>query len=381
MTGVTRNDATTHYLNHIGYDEFGQRELLVSGNGITTTYGYEPVTRRLTQISASELDPALVKAKASARKFEQMSYGYDPVGNVTQVRNDAPFDPRLTTQVRVGPETENITYDDLYQVATVDGIAQTASTSRAHFGLTMKYDAISNIVQKAQQNAVDALSASGSVTSTAVQTDGTYSSAYSYASRRPHAPTEVDDTVPAAVSSTPIKGAFQYDPSGNESGWTRKSSSSTTTRQLVFDEENRLVEVTQNGVELQTSLYDGAGERAVKRANDSTQTAYCGPYLTVRDGGAVTKHIFAGDLRIATKYVPNPADEQCTTCSDAPSVLYFHSDHLGSTRFITDATQALVAHEEYYPSGELWIDESNPAPGLPQPYLFNGKELDVETGL
>jgi RHS repeat-associated protein len=48
---------------------------------------------------------------------------------------------------------------------------------------------------------------------------------------------------------------------------------------------------------------------------------------------------------------------------------------------VTDATQALVSHEEYFPSGEVWIDQDNPAPGIPQPYLFNGKELDTETGL
>src|SRR5580698_283582 len=74
--------------------------------------------------------------------------------------------------------------------------------------------------------------------------------------------------------------------------------------------------------------------------------------MTVRNGEVLTKQIFAGDMRIASKLVPNPADEQCTTCTDGPSVVYFHSDHLGSTGFVTDATQALVGHEEYFRRGK-----------------------------
>src|SRR5580692_10570268 len=120
------------------------------------------------------------------------------------------------------------------------------------------YDAISNITSKAQKNAIDTLSSTGTVTSSAVQNTGTYTSAYTYASAKAHAPTEVDDTVPTGVSTTPIKGAFTYDPSGNQSGWTRKGSASTTSRVLTFDEENRLTKVTQNGVEIQSSLYDAA---------------------------------------------------------------------------------------------------------------------------
>ncbi|MCL2449850.1 MAG: RHS repeat-associated core domain-containing protein, partial [Polyangiaceae bacterium] len=118
------------------------------------------------------------------------------------------------------------------------------------------------------------------------------------------------------------------------------------------------------------------------RANDSTQTAYFGPYMTVRDGTVVTKHIFAGDERVATKIVPNLADEQCTNCTDGPSVLYFHSDHLGSTSFVSDATQTLVSRQEYFPSGEVWFDQDTTnTQGIPPAYLFNGKELDTETGL
>jgi len=40
-----------------------------------------------------------------------------------------------------------------------------------------------------------------------------------------------------------------------------------------------------------------------------------------------------------------------------------------------------VAHEEYLPTGELWVDESDPTVKTGPKYLFTGKELDAATGL
>ncbi|WP_437283736.1 RHS repeat-associated core domain-containing protein [Sorangium sp. So ce375] len=64
-----------------------------------------------------------------------------------------------------------------------------------------------------------------------------------------------------------------------------------------------------------------------------------------------------------------------------PPVLYYHPDHLGSTQYVTDQDQALSQHVEYLPSGELWADQTDSRYQNRQPYLFNGKELDLSTGL
>jgi YD repeat-containing protein len=122
VQGVDAKGNKTPYLLHLGYDEFDQRERLVSGNGVTTTYAYDPVTRRLTQINASELDPTLAQENAPPRPFQELRYSYDLVGNVTQIQNLAPFDDTLKGQVLVGPKTENFAYDDLYQLTTADGV-------------------------------------------------------------------------------------------------------------------------------------------------------------------------------------------------------------------------------------------------------------------
>ncbi len=58
---------------------------------------------------------------------------------------------------------------------------------------------------------------------------------------------------------------------------------------------------------------------------------------------------------------------------------YYHSDHLGSTSYITDGNGNITQYDAYLPYGELLVDEHSSSEDLP--YKFNGKELDEETGL
>ncbi len=58
---------------------------------------------------------------------------------------------------------------------------------------------------------------------------------------------------------------------------------------------------------------------------------------------------------------------------------YYHSDHLGSASYITNLDGEVVQHIEYVPFGEVFLEERNNTWNTP--FLFNGKELDEETGL
>ncbi|MBP5419406.1 MAG: hypothetical protein J6Y72_06310 [Bacteroidales bacterium] len=60
-------------------------------------------------------------------------------------------------------------------------------------------------------------------------------------------------------------------------------------------------------------------------------------------------------------------------------VFYYHSDHLGSTSYITDANGNATQFVSYKPYGEALVDEH--ATSFESPWKFNGKELDSETGL
>ena len=58
---------------------------------------------------------------------------------------------------------------------------------------------------------------------------------------------------------------------------------------------------------------------------------------------------------------------------------FYHSDHLGSTSYITDDKGNITQYTAYLPYGELLVDEHSSSEEMP--YKFNGKELDEETGL
>ena len=70
-------------------------------------------------------------------------------------------------------------------------------------------------------------------------------------------------------------------------------------------------------------------------------------------------------------YIPNDTTKEET--------FFYHSDHLGSTSYITDEHANITQYDAYLPYGELLVDEHSSSEELP--YKFNGKEMDAETGL
>ena len=58
---------------------------------------------------------------------------------------------------------------------------------------------------------------------------------------------------------------------------------------------------------------------------------------------------------------------------------FYHPDHLGSSSFITDLSGEVYQHIQYFPFGETFVEERTGTRYTP--YLYNGKELDEETGL
>ena len=67
-------------------------------------------------------------------------------------------------------------------------------------------------------------------------------------------------------------------------------------------------------------------------------------------------------------------------CPSGEDVMYyFHSDHLGSSSYLTDASGHAYQFILYLPWGETMVEQN--VAGFATPYKFNGKELDEETGL
>ncbi|CAI1244823.1 RHS repeat domain-containing protein [Serratia quinivorans] len=97
------------------YSAAGQKLREEHGNGVITTYIYEPETQRLTGIK-TERPPGYV---AGAKVLQDLRYAYDPVGNVLSVNNDAE-ETRFWRNQKVVPENTYI-YDSLYQLVSATG--------------------------------------------------------------------------------------------------------------------------------------------------------------------------------------------------------------------------------------------------------------------
>lgn len=102
-------------VSSITYSAGGQKLREAHGNGVVTTYTYEPETHRLTGIKTERP----VGHTSGAKVLQDLRYEYDPVGNILKIRNDAE-ETRFWRNQKVVPEI-TYTYDSLYQLVTATG--------------------------------------------------------------------------------------------------------------------------------------------------------------------------------------------------------------------------------------------------------------------
>ena len=77
--------------------------------------------------------------------------------------------------------------------------------------------------------------------------------------------------------------------------------------------------------------------------------------------------------------LPRVEELRYTSINNFESDMYFyHTDHLGSSSWITDASGAVNQHLQYLPYGEDFVYQRNSSWAVP--YTFSGKEKDTETG-
>ena len=113
---------STPFVLNIDYNAKGQRMLIEYGNGVRTTYAYDPLTFRLTHLQTLR----------GAELLQDLGYAYDPVGNITHIHDDAQQTLYFNNQV-VTPSSD-YTYDALYRLLTAEGrehmgqVAQPATT-------------------------------------------------------------------------------------------------------------------------------------------------------------------------------------------------------------------------------------------------------------
>jgi RHS repeat-associated protein len=141
-----------------------------------------------------------------------------------------------------------------------------------------------------------------------------------------------------------------------------------------YDGESRLVKALNNGVMVTENTYDGSGMRVKKIADGKT-------VYFVYNGNDPLIEYSAIDSKY-TYYVY--AGKQAVAEETGGVVRYYHKDHLGSTRVVTDVSGAKVAEYTYEPFGKVIVatDNAQQYTGKKQDgtglYYFNARFYDPE---
>ena len=98
---------------------------------------------------------------------------------------------------------------------------------------------------------------------------------------------------------------------------------------------------------------------------------YCKPIDGIPGRMNASVEFYLNDLYDNLKML---AEEQ----HDEKDVYFYHSDHLGSASWITDADGKPIQHLQYLPFGEPFVNQH--LTDYQERYLFTGKERDEETG-
>ena len=450
-------------VDRIGYDKEGHTVYTKLGNGTETTYTYDKQRERLQVMNLT----------ADGQTVMENRYQYDAVDNILGITNAA--NPTSLTKLNKaklgGKSSHTYEYDELNRLVHANGKVKSAS-----YDMVMSFGRMSEPLTKVQK--VDSTTTAKS-----------YNFAYKYEdSNHPTAPTQIGHD------------HYTYDANGNPVLVTNDSTN--TTREMYWDEDNRLMVLSDNG-KTSRYTYNAAGERIMKSygtmegvyINGAPQgitfhetdnfTLYPASILSVSKN-CFTKHYFIGDKRVASRIgtglfnnvygrngsyvtagqqdyaermnqiqkqkeayykqqgiapgvptekgaygdpentgvgynavltelgnhdVPqgwiltprpnttpntnpgppvswndpsNPDDPQAgygyiANDTTKEETFFYHSDHLGSTSYITDDKANITQYDAYLPYGELLVDEHSSSEDLP--YKFNGKQFDEETGL
>ncbi|EGC19566.1 RHS repeat-associated core domain protein [Prevotella multiformis DSM 16608] len=450
-------------VERIGYDKGGHTVYQKLGNGTETTYAFDKQRERLQN----------AKLTIEGQTVMDNKYRYDAVDNILGITNAA--NPTSLTKLNRaklgGRSAHTYEYDELNRLVHASGRAK-----RASYDMVMSFGRMSEPLTKVQK--VDSTTTAKS-----------YNFAYKYEdSNHPTAPTQIGHD------------HYTYNANGNPTLVTNDSTN--TTREMYWDEDNRLMVLSDNG-KTSRYTYNAAGERIMKSygtmegvyINGAPQgitfhetdnfTLYPASIISINKN-RFTKHYFLGDKRVASRigtglfnnvygrngsyvtagqqdyaermnliqkqkeayykqqgiapgvptmkgaygdpenthigynsiirelgnhdvpqgWVQTPRPNTTPNTNPGPPVswndpsnpddpqagygyvpndttkeetFFYHSDHLGSTSYITDDHANITQYDAYLPYGELLVDEHSSSEDLP--YKFNGKQFDEETGL
>jgi RHS repeat-associated protein len=423
LHGETQNAEPiwTPFVTDIDYNAKGQRELIAYGNGVSTAYSYDPLTFRLARLLTSRNTPAFSDdcpanppADWPGCAVQNLSYVYDPAGNITHIRDDAQQTIYFRNQ-RIEPSND-YSYDAIYQLIeatgrehlgqNTDGSLKSPTAPDAfngfHTGLLQPgdgnalgrylesyvYDVVGNILAM-QHRRSDATSPGWTRTyayhENSLIEDGTGG-----------APLKVSNRLSTTTigNGNSITESYLYDAHGSMTAMPH-----LPTMQWTFLDQLRASsqQVVNDGIpETTYYVYDGGGQRLRKVTEKQAAAAdtptrineriYLGGFEVYREYGVdgqqttlerQSLHVMDDKQRIAMVETRTLGDDGTAE----QLIRYQLGNHLGSASVELDDGGRVISYEEYFPYGATSyqaVDATIRA--ARKRYRYTGMERDEESG-
>jgi RHS repeat-associated protein len=385
---TVRGQVTEAILN-IDYDAKGQRTRMQYGNGTTTRYHYDPQTFRLVQLrttrtSPGERLPDPPSNLSNPNVLQNLYYTYDPVGNITEIHDDA-YEPVFFNNQMVEPRNR-YTYDALYRLIEATGRenyqAESAPDQIEEAPFTVRFPvgdrALRNYTQFYTYDAV------GNIQQMRHGAErGSWTRNYAYAgdSNRLLRTWKGDDTVNAVV--------YDYDTHGSMLNLYRTPDD----YRLRWDYRDMIHQVNLGGGGQAFYNYDADKQRTRKRiernngGNTVEERLYLGGMELYRrwvNGNLVeeieTHHLFVDEQRVLI--VEDVLSTNNPNLTAGVLYRYQYSNHLGSVGLELNGDAAVISYEEYHPYGTAAYRAVNAGVrAKTKRYRYTGMERDEETGL
>ncbi|MDZ8263104.1 SpvB/TcaC N-terminal domain-containing protein [Nostoc sp. ChiQUE01b] len=386
----------TVFVNDIDYDAKGQRTRIEYGNGVTTTYEYDPLTFRLV----------LLQTLRGTEALQDLEYTYDPVGNITHIRDDAQQTIYFRNR-RVEPSND-YTYDAIYRLIEATGrehLGQTGGQRNAptppdafnSFHTRLDHpgdgDAMGTYVEQYVYDAV------GNILS--MQHRGSdpahagWTRTYAYTENSLLEPIKQSNRLSntTIARTTPQVEPYLHDVHGNMIRMPHLANHpDPNAANMHWNYRDQLRQVDLGGGGTAYYTYDASGQRVRKVWEKSPGLVEERIYLSGfeifrrRNGAGTvtlereTLHIMDDKQRIALVKT-RTIDTTNTDPAPAQLIRYQLGNHLGSSAVELDDQAQIISYEEYTPYGSTSYQAVRSQTETPKRYRYTGKERDEESGL
>jgi RHS repeat-associated protein len=386
----TTSAQTATIISSVRYNAKGQRELIYYGNETTTRFDYDRYTFRVVQrrTTRPNYDPAFPSAIAqfkNASVVQNLYYTYDPVGNVTEIYDDA-YEVAFFDNQAIQPQS-SYTYDATYRLIR--------ATGREHIAA----DVVPDATEPLPQSVTFPVGANDPNRLRTFEQRYRYDAVGNFLEVRHWAGQErwVRRYTPATDSNklsntwlgtdTMHATIYDHDTHGN----IRNVANVGTEFYFRWDHRDMLAAINRGGGGWVYYQYDDAKQRTRKVSESQNGTKqwerlYLGGFEIFRRyaGGTLVEEIESHDLLDGDRRVVLVEDVLQTNRNGvALGALYRYqyTSHLGSVCLELDDQAGVISYEEYHPFGTSAYRTARSQVETPKRYRYAGSERDEESGL